>query len=99
LRSLKAFQKKLKLVKCTDHTLEERAAYSSKGRPKKDAVAQFDIPSEKRLCAIKMLSKVGLHIVFVNGVKHQVTNLKERHYTILRCLGPPYQKLYYSELW
>ena len=42
---------------------------------------------------------LGLHIVFVNGKKRQVTNLKERHHIILRCLGPPYQKLYYSELW
>ena len=42
---------------------------------------------------------LGLHVVFVNGVKRQVTNLKERHHIILRCLGPPYQKLYYSELW
>ncbi len=42
---------------------------------------------------------LGLHIVFVNGKKKEVTNLKERHRIILRCLGPPYQKLYYSELW
>jgi len=42
---------------------------------------------------------LGLHIVYVNGKKQQVTNLKERHHIILRCLGPPYQKLYYSELW
>lgn len=42
---------------------------------------------------------LGLHIVFVDGKKREVTNLKERHRIILRCLGPPYQKLYYSELW
>lgn len=42
---------------------------------------------------------LGLHIVYVNGKKRQVTNLKERHDIILRCLGPPYQKMYYSELW
>ncbi len=42
---------------------------------------------------------LGLHIVFLNGKKREVTNLKERHHIILRCLGPPYQKLYYSELW
>ena len=42
---------------------------------------------------------LGLHIVFVDGIKRQVTNLKERHHIILNCLGPPYQKLYYSELW
>lgn len=42
---------------------------------------------------------LGLHIVLVNGKKRQVTNLKERHHIILRCMGPPYQKLYYSELW
>ncbi|MEM7176017.1 MAG: hypothetical protein AAF443_08910 [Chlamydiota bacterium] len=42
---------------------------------------------------------LGLHVVFVNGKKHQVTNLKERHRIILHCLGPPYQKFYYSEMW
>jgi len=42
---------------------------------------------------------LGLHIVYVNGKKIQVTNLKERHRVILHCLGPPYQKIYYSELW
>jgi transposase len=42
---------------------------------------------------------LGLHIVYVNGKKNQVTNLKDRHRIILHCLGPPYQKLYYSELW
>jgi transposase len=42
---------------------------------------------------------LGLHIVLINGKKRQVTNLKERHDIILRALGPPYQKLYYCELW
>lgn len=42
---------------------------------------------------------LGLHIVILNGTKRQVTNLKERHRTILHCLGPPYQKFYYSERW
>lgn len=42
---------------------------------------------------------LGLHVVYVNGKKREVTNLKERHRIILYCLGPPYQKLYYSELW
>jgi len=42
---------------------------------------------------------LGLHIVYVNNKKTQVTNLKQRHHIILRCLRPPYQKLYYSELW
>lgn len=42
---------------------------------------------------------LGLHIVFIDGKKREVTNLKERHRIILRCLGPPYQRLYYSELW
>lgn len=40
LTALGTFKKKLKLVQCADHTLEERAVYPSKGRPKKDAVAQ-----------------------------------------------------------
>jgi len=42
---------------------------------------------------------LGLHIVYINGKKQQVTNVKERHWIILHCLGPPYQKMYYSELW
>lgn len=42
---------------------------------------------------------LGLHIVYINGEKKQVTNLKSRHQIILHCLGPPYQKMYYSELW
>jgi transposase len=42
---------------------------------------------------------LGLHIVILNGAKRQVTNLKERHRIILHCLGPPYQKFYYSERW
>ncbi len=42
---------------------------------------------------------LGLHIVLINGEKREVTNLKGRHAIILCCLGPPYEKLYYSELW
>lgn len=42
---------------------------------------------------------LGLHLIYVNGKKREITNLKERHRIILHCLGPPYQKLYYSELW
>ena len=42
---------------------------------------------------------LGLHVVILNGLKRQVTNLKDRHRTILYCLGPPYQKFYYSERW
>ena len=42
---------------------------------------------------------LGIHIVIINGTKRQVTNLKERHRTILHCLGPPYQRFYYSEKW
>ena len=42
---------------------------------------------------------LGLHLVFLEGKKHKVSNLKERHNVILRCLGPPYQKIYYSEMW
>ena len=42
---------------------------------------------------------LGLHLIYVNGKKREVTNLKERHRIILHCLGPPYQQLYYSELW
>jgi hypothetical protein len=42
---------------------------------------------------------LGLHVVILNGRKRQVTNLKERHRIILYCLGPLYQKFYYSEQW
>ena len=42
---------------------------------------------------------LGLHVVYVDGKKREVTNLKSRHHIILHCLGPPYQKMYYSELW
>lgn len=42
---------------------------------------------------------LGLHVIYVDGKKKEVTNLKLRHHTILHCLGPPYQKMYYSELW
>ncbi len=42
---------------------------------------------------------LGLHVVYMDGKKREVTNLKSRHHTILHCLGPPYQKMYYSELW
>ena len=42
---------------------------------------------------------LGLHVVLLNGQKRQVTNLKEKHRMILRCLGPPYQRFYYSERW
>ena len=42
---------------------------------------------------------LGLHIIFVNRKKCQITNLKHRHDIILRCLGPMYQKFYYYDLW
>ena len=42
---------------------------------------------------------LGLHVIYVDGKKREVTNLKSRHHIILRCLGPPYQRMYYSELW
>lgn len=42
---------------------------------------------------------IGLHVIYINGKKQEVTNLKERHRVILHCLGPPYQKIYYSEMW
>lgn len=42
---------------------------------------------------------LGLHMVFLDGKKHQVTNLKKRHDIILCCLGPLYRRIYYSELW
>jgi len=50
--------------------------------------------------ALEYKIRTKLHeTVYVNNKKTQVTNLKQRHHIILRCLGPPYQKLYYSELW
>lgn len=42
---------------------------------------------------------LGLHMIFLNKEKYKVGNLKERHRIILRCLGPPFQKIYYSEMW
>ena len=42
---------------------------------------------------------LGLHLILINNKKEQITNLKKRHDIILNCLGPPYKKLYYSELW
>lgn len=42
---------------------------------------------------------LGLHMIFLKGRKCQISNLKDRHDIILRCLGPPYQKIYYSEMW
>ena len=42
---------------------------------------------------------LGLHVIYLDGKKKEVTNLKSRHHIILHCLGPPYQKMYYSELW
>ena len=42
---------------------------------------------------------LGLHIVSIEDQAQQVTNLKQRHRIILMCLGPPYQKFYYSEMW
>ena len=42
---------------------------------------------------------LGLHLVRLDGKKHQVTNLKKRHSIILRCLGPPYERIYYSHMW
>ncbi|WP_158623076.1 hypothetical protein [Neochlamydia sp. S13] len=45
------------------------------------------------------VNQVELHMVFIDHKKLQITNLKERHRIILRCLGPPYQKFYYSEMW
>ena len=42
---------------------------------------------------------LGLHILFLNHKKQMVTNLKERHRIILHCLGPPYSRFYYPEMW
>lgn len=42
---------------------------------------------------------LGLHVVNINGKRHQVTNLKSRHEVMLMCLGPPYQKFYHSNMW
>lgn len=41
---------------------------------------------------------LGLHLVILDKKKSQITNLKERHRIMLRCLGPPYQKMYYCEM-
>ena len=38
---------------------------------------------------------LGLHVVTIEDKKQMVTNIKERHRIILRCLGPPYEKFYF----
>lgn len=42
---------------------------------------------------------LGIHILYLNSCKKMVTNLRERHKTILYCLGPPYQKFYCQNKW
>ena len=42
---------------------------------------------------------LGLHLLTQKRKKLQVTNIKERHRTILNCLGPPYKDFYYAERW
>ncbi|MBM3191476.1 MAG: IS1634 family transposase [Chlamydiae bacterium] len=56
-------------------------------------------PSQKPTARWVFFCFLGLHIVSIEGQQKQVTNLKERHKIILMCLGPPYQKFYYSEMW
>lgn len=60
---------------------------------------QLGKPSQNPTTRWVFFCFLGLHIVILNGARRQVTNLKERHRTILHCLGPPYQKFYYSERW
>lgn len=71
LTSLKAFKKKLKLVKCIEHALEERAVYPTKGRPKKGAVAQIRYSINTSLVRDQdaidsRLSKKGKFIIATN---------------------------------
>jgi transposase len=56
-------------------------------------------PTQKPTTRWVFFCFLGLHMVFIDHKKLQITNLKERHRIILRCLGPPYQKFYYSEMW
>jgi len=56
-------------------------------------------PSQKPTTRWVFYCFLGLHLVFIDGEKNRVTNLKERHQIILRCLGPPYERIYYSEFW
>lgn len=64
-----------------------------------------NIPDQKKRPTQKPTTRwiffcfLGLHVVDINGRRHQVTNLKPRHNVLLMCLGPPYQKFYYSEMW
>lgn len=60
---------------------------------------QLGKPSQNPTTRWVFFCFLGLHIVILNGTRRQVTNLKERHHTILHCLGPPYQQFYYSERW
>jgi transposase len=60
---------------------------------------QLKKPTQKPTTRWVFFCFLGLHMVFIDHKKLQITNLKERHRIILRCLGPPYQKFYYSEMW
>ena len=42
---------------------------------------------------------LGLHVMYVDGEKREVTHLKSRHPTISHCFALPHQRIYYSELW
>jgi transposase len=55
---------------------------------------QLRRPSQKPTSRWIFFCFLGLHVVVLNGVGQQVTNLKERHFIILHCLGPPYKKFY-----
>ncbi|MBS4167329.1 hypothetical protein NEOC65_002437 [Neochlamydia sp. AcF65] len=53
---------------------------------------QLKKPTQKPTIRWVFFCFLGLHMIFIEHKKLQITNLKERHRIILRCLGPPYQK-------
>lgn len=56
-------------------------------------------PSQRPTARWIFFCFLGLHVLNVEGVRKRVLNLKQRHEIMLRCLGPPYQKFYYSAMW
>lgn len=56
-------------------------------------------PSQRPTARWIFFCFLGLHVVIINGIRNRVTNLKDRHRTMLMCLGPLYQRYYYSEMW
>ncbi len=64
-----------------------------------DFLDQKKRPSQNPTTRWVFFCFLGLHLVSINGKRREVTNLRKRHQTILRCLGPLYEKFYCPALW